>query len=268
MATLTAEQVQQLDPYAFLAVLGKQVIHPGGRASTDRLLELADVQPGRRVLDVGCGVGTTAIRLAREYGADVVAADIAPLMRDRATANVSSARVTDQVRVDDADILSLPYDDDSFDVVVAEAVTMFVSRRRAAAELARVTKPGGRVLATEFYWRETPSQEAREIFLGQVCPGMRFDSVEEWTAIYGGAGLVDIRTEIGPFEMMTMRGFLADERGHAPAVMARAMSRPAYLRKMSWLMPRMSRAIPYLGYVLVSSRKPTPAVPDAEQETG
>jgi SAM-dependent methyltransferase len=178
------------------------------------------------------------------------------LMRDRAGANVAAARLADRVSVEDADIRSLPYPDDTFDVVVAEAVTMFVSRRRAAAELARVTRPGGRVLATEFYWREPPTEEAREVFLGQVCPGMRFDSIEEWTGIYGGAGLVDIRTESGPFEMMTARGFLADERGHAPAVMARTISRPAYLRKMAWLMPRMSRALPYLGYVLVSARKP------------
>jgi SAM-dependent methyltransferase len=174
----------------------------------------------------------------------VVAGDIAPLMRERAEANVSAARLAHRVSVHDADIRSLPYPDQSFDVVVAEAVTIFVSRQRAAAELARVTRPRGRVLATEFYWREAPTEEAREVFLGQVCPGMRFDSIEEWTGIYGGAGLVDIRTESGPFEMMTARGFLADERGHAPAVMARAMSRPAYLRKMAWLMPRMARAIP------------------------
>jgi hypothetical protein len=136
---------------------------------------------------------------------------------------------------------------------------MFVSRRRAAAELARVTRPGGRVLATEFCWREPPTEEAKAVFLGQVCPGMRFDTIEEWTGIYGGAGLVDIETESGPFEMMTARGFLADERAHAPAVMVRAISRPAYVRKMAWLMPRMSRAIPFLGYVLVSARKPAAA---------
>ncbi|MBF4762745.1 methyltransferase domain-containing protein [Nocardioides islandensis] len=259
MATLTSEQVRGLDPYAFLAVLGKRVIHPGGRASTDRLLELAAVRPGERVLDIGCGVGTTAIRLAREYGAQVVAADIAPLMRERATANVSAAGAADRVSVEDADIRSLPYPDAHFDAVIAEAVTMFVGRRRAAAELARVTRPGGRVLATEFCWREPPTKEAKEVFLGQVCPGMRFDTIEEWTGIYGGAGLVDIETESGPFEMMTARGFLADERGHAPAVMARAISRPAYVRKMAWLMPRMSRAIPFLGYVLVSARKPAAA---------
>jgi arsenite methyltransferase len=263
VATLTRTEVEALDPYAFLAVLGKRVIHPGGRASTDRLLETANVQPGERVLDIGCGVGTTAIRLARERGAKVVAADIAPLMRQRAEANVAAAGVEGTVEVRDADILALPYADDTFDVVVAEAVTMFVSRRRAAAELVRVSRPGGRVLATEFYWRRPPTDEARQLFLGEVCPGLRFDSIEEWARIYGDAGLVDVKTESGPFGMMTARGFLADEGAHALAVAAKAMSRPSYVRKMDWLMPRMSRAVPYLGYVLVMARKPEHAHQDS-----
>ncbi|MEP6814469.1 MAG: methyltransferase domain-containing protein [Marmoricola sp.] len=265
MATLTADEIRGLDPYAFLAVLGKRVIHPGGRASTDRLLEWAGVQPGERVLDVGCGVGTTAIRLAREHGAEVVAADIAPLMRERAEASVSAARVSGQVSVQEADILDLPYPDGSFDVVVAEAVTMFVNRTRATAELARVCRPGGRVLATEFFWLRSPTPEARQLFLGEVCPGLRFDSVEEWVDIYGGAGLTDIRTESGPFAMMTARGFVADEGRHAAAVVARGMSRPAYLRKMMWLMPRMARAVPYLGYVLVMATKPEKPVEETPE---
>lgn len=91
MGRLTAQEVQALDPYAFLAVLGKRVIHPGGRASTDRLLEWAAIRPGQRVLDIGCGVGTTAIRLARDHGAQVMAADIAPLMRERALAVLQEA---------------------------------------------------------------------------------------------------------------------------------------------------------------------------------
>lgn len=253
MTTLSAQAVRELDPYAFLAVLGKRVIHPGGRASTDRLLDWADVRPGERVLDIGCGVATTAVRLAREYGAQVVAADVSQLMRDRAAANVAAAHLPQQVRVEAADILDLPYPDGAFDAVVAEAVTMFVDRPRAAAELSRVTRPGGRVLATEFYWRRPPTPEARQVFLGELCPGLRFDSVKEWAGIYADAGLVDIATESGPFAMMTARGFLADEGPHAAAVLARGMSRPAYLRKLAWL---MARAVPYLGYVLVMGRKP------------
>jgi SAM-dependent methyltransferase len=238
MSGLTVAEVRRLDPYAFLAVLGKRVIHPGGRASTDRLLEWAALKPGERVLDVGCGVATTAVRLARE--------------RD-----VDAAGLSAKVSVEEADILNLPYADASYDCVVAEAVTMFVDRQRAAKELARVCKPGGRVLATEFFWREPPTEDARQMFLGEVCPGLRFDSVAEWVDIYGGAGLADIRTDTGPFAMMTPRGFLADEGWHAPAVMLRAMTRFAYLRKMTWLMPRMSRAVPYLGYIVVCATKPT-----------
>jgi SAM-dependent methyltransferase len=263
MARLTADEVQALDPYAFLAVLGKRVIHPGGRASTDRLLEWAAIAPGRRVLDIGCGVGTTAIRLAQDYGADVVAADIAPLMRERAQGNVAAAGLSGKVRVEAADITSLPYSDASFDVVLAEAVTMFVDRGRAAAELARVCKPGGLVLATEFCWRRPPTDKAREVFLGQVCPGLRFDTEAEWAGIYAAAGLTDVRTEMGPFAMMTARGFLADEGVHALSVAARVMSRTAYLRKMMWLMPRMSAAVPYLGYVVVEARKPAAVLVEA-----
>jgi SAM-dependent methyltransferase len=263
MRRVTAAEVRGLDPYAFLAVVGKRVIHPGGRASTDRLLQWASIEPGQRVLDVGCGVGTTAIRVAQDQDVEVVAADIAPLMRDRADRNVAAAGLTDRVRVEAADITALPYPDASFDVVLAEAVTMFVDRTKAANELARVCKPGGRVLATEFCWRRPPTDKAREIFLGQVCPGLHFDTEAEWAGIYAGAGLTDVRTEMGPFEMMTARGFLADEGTHALSVLARVMSRPAYLRKMMWLMPRMSAAVPYLGYVVVEARKPAAVLQEA-----
>src|SRR5205807_86432 len=57
---LSDAEVDQLDPYAFFAVLGKRVIHPGGRAATDELIRRADFRADQRVLDVGCGVGTTA----------------------------------------------------------------------------------------------------------------------------------------------------------------------------------------------------------------
>ncbi|MCA1648421.1 MAG: methyltransferase domain-containing protein, partial [Chloroflexi bacterium] len=144
----------------------------------------------------------------------------------------------------------------TFDRVIAEAVTMFVDRSQATRELVRVCKPGGRVLATEFFWRKPPTAEARHLFLGEVCPGMQFDTLDDWVRLYTAAGLSDVQVETGPFDMMTPQGFLHDEGlTNSAVVMGRAMSRLSYARKMAWLMPRMARAVPYLGYILVSGIK-------------
>lgn len=254
---LSAAEINQLDAYAFLALLGKRVIHPGGRRSTEELLGAAQLTAGQHVLDVGCGVATTAIQIGRRFGARVTAVDIAPIMLERAGANVHTARLADTVAVERGDITALRFADNTFDCVLAEAVTMFVDRRQAVDELVRVCKPGGLVLATEFLWRSPPSHGARTAFLGEVCPGMYFDSLDDWVSMYSDAGLADLRVTSGPFEMMTPTGFIADEGlGNCLAIMGRALGRPAYLRKMLWLMPRVNRAVPYLGYIALVGKKP------------
>jgi len=198
-ATLTRPEldVKSLDPYTFLAVLGKRVIHPGGRRSTEELFNLAHLQAGQKALDVGCGVGTTAIQLARRFGVTVTAIDISPIMLERARSNVRRAGLERDIEVEQGDILALRFPNDTFERVVAEAVTMFVDRQRAAKELVRVCRPGGMVLATEFFWRQPPTEEAREIFLGQVCPGMQLDHLDGWVRIYKDAGLFAHRGAIG-----------------------------------------------------------------------
>jgi SAM-dependent methyltransferase len=257
MTKLAATEIAALDPYKFMATIGKRVIHPGGRVSTQAVLARTRITTSSRVLDVGCGVATTAIEIGRRFGAQVIAVDIAPLMLERAEANVRAAKMTGRVTVEPGDICALPFDDGSFDVVIAEAVTMFTDRPRAASELARVCAAGGQVLATEFCWRTQPPAEALQVFLGQVCPGMFFDTIDDWMQIYSSAGLANVETQTGPFEMMTPRGFLADEGpAHSLAIMSRVATRPANIRKMAWLMPRMAKAVPYLGYVLVASEKP------------
>jgi SAM-dependent methyltransferase len=253
IAKLSPAQVEQLDPYRLLAVLGKRVIHPGGRRSTQELFQRADFAPGQEVLDVGCGVGTSAIEIARRYGAHVIAADISPLMLERAQANVQKARLEDIVEVMHADIRELPYSDNSFDRVLAEAVTMYVDRSKAARELTRVCKPGGRVLITEYVWRKPPTTEARQA----VCPNIKFDTLEDWVRKYEEAGLQDLQVTSGPFEMIKPRGFLADEGvGNTLAFVGRTLSRLTYAKMIAELLPRTNRAVPYLGYVAISAVKP------------
>lgn len=257
---LSAHEIRALDPYALMGVLGKRVIHPGGWRATQQLLDWADIAAGERVLDAGCGVATTAIEVVRRHDATVTALDIAPVMLDRARHHVARAGLADRVSVEEGDIQDLPYPDATFDCVLAEAVTMFVDRPRAARELVRVCRPGGRVLATEFYWLRPPTEEARRIFLGEVCPGLSFDSVEDWEGLYADAGLDDVRSTTGAFDMLTVRGFLHDE-GLAGCLrfLAQSARSASAIRKLAWLMPRMARAVPYLGYIVIAGTKPASA---------
>src|SRR5215472_14564861 len=94
---LAAADIQVLDPYAYMAVIGKRMIHTGRRRSTEELFAQAGFQPGQQVLDIGCGVGTTALAMAHRYGLRVTAADISPLMRERAVANAWAGGVADRV---------------------------------------------------------------------------------------------------------------------------------------------------------------------------
>jgi SAM-dependent methyltransferase len=116
-----------------------------------------DLKAGMRVLDVACGTGNLAIPAAKT-GAEVTGIDIAPNLIEQAQARAASDGVKAVFEVGDAE--ALPYDDDSFDIVMTMFGAMFAPRPDVtAAELIRVCKPGG--LITMANW--TP-----EAFTGQM----------------------------------------------------------------------------------------------------
>ena len=109
-------------------------------------------RPGERVLDIGTGTGWAA-RLVAWRGAGVTGVDIAPGMLD--AAETLSARCEPRPDFQRADACALPFADGSFDGVVSTFGVIFSSApTRAAAEMARVLRPGGRLaLAT---WADDP----------------------------------------------------------------------------------------------------------------
>lgn len=124
---------------------------PEVRAVHDRCLALLDPRPGERVLEVGCGLGADSRELAAHVapGGEVVAIDLSRAMVDAARARHDGSAVTYAT----ADVTDLPYDDASFDVVRVERVLQHVPDvTRACAEMARVLKPGGRLLAVDTDW--------------------------------------------------------------------------------------------------------------------
>ncbi|MDH2390908.1 methyltransferase domain-containing protein [Streptomyces sp. HNM0663] len=124
--------------------------HPGGAALTRRLADALAVAPGERVLDVASGRGATALLLADAYGVEVDGVDYSPAATALAQEAARAAGVADSVRFATGDAERLPYPDGAFDAAVCEcALCTFPDKARAAAEFARILRPGGRLGLTD-----------------------------------------------------------------------------------------------------------------------
>lgn len=114
-----------------------------------RCIELAALRSGEAVLDLGTGTGSVAVLAAQAVGAagTVVGVDISPDMLDLARARVSALRVVN-VELREGRAEAIPSDAAAFDVLVASLSLMYsIDRDAAAAECARVLRPGGRFVA-------------------------------------------------------------------------------------------------------------------------
>ncbi|MFC3743141.1 SAM-dependent methyltransferase [Paractinoplanes deccanensis] len=131
-------------------------------AATDRFTDLVigrlAATAGARVLDLGCGIGKPALRLARAAEVEVVGITVShdqvEQANDRARREGLAGRVSFQV----ADGTDMPFPDDSFDAVLAFESILHMDRGRALREVGRVLRPGGRLVATDLVERATPDQ--------------------------------------------------------------------------------------------------------------
>jgi SAM-dependent methyltransferase len=176
-------------------ILGESY-HPGGLELTRRLARSLHLRPGERVLDVASGPGSTAFLLADEFGVEVDGVDLGEGSVAKAVAGAGERGVADRVRFHVGDAESLPFPDASFDAVVSEcAFCTFPDKPTAAAEMARVLRPGGRVGITDVALDPERLAEELRSMAGWVACLADARPLEEYVAILGAAGLRTTLTE-------------------------------------------------------------------------
>jgi len=132
----------------------------------ERLCEALDLRPGSRVLDVAAGNGNATLAAARRW-CDVTSTDYVPSLLELGRRRAEAEGLA--VYFEEADAERLPYPDNSFDVVLSTFGVMFTpDQEKAAAELMRVCRPGGKIGLANW----TPESFVGEMFktIGRYIP--------------------------------------------------------------------------------------------------
>ena len=134
----------------------------------DYIAELAQLRPGNRILDVGCGIGAALCHLNQTWQCEAIG--LTPVSEQQAAA-VDLARSCDaSIQVDIGHAETLPYPDNSFDAVLFfESSCHFSDRAAFFREAARVLKPGGRIVGEDWIATDLSNTSHRSTYIEPIC---------------------------------------------------------------------------------------------------
>ena len=173
----------------WVRTLAEDSFHPGGAELTRRTVAAMALPANGKLLDLGCGTGTTALLIGREFDYAVTGIDTSAANIKRASERATSTSISFKL----ADAHSLSFENSRFDGIIAECVFSLLSDKPVAlTELLRILKPGGRIGITD-------------MAIQGALPGDLADAAAPWTC------LADALDENGYRAMFTDAGFTVAE---------------------------------------------------------
>jgi ribosomal protein L11 methyltransferase (prmA) len=198
----------------FLARLGKTRLRPGGRKATEWLIASGDFNKDKKILEVACNMCTTAIGLAQKFGCKIEGVDLDEAALEKARANIAMHGLQDKIHVQRANAMVLPFEDESFDIVINEAMLTMLpvqAKMKAVAEYFRVLKPGGFLLTHDVMLTTEDSeavlQQLREAINITVTPLTK----QGWKNVFLDSGFRNVETYNGDMTLLSPSGMLYDE---------------------------------------------------------
>ena len=194
---ISKEEKIKRDYYDIVGQWNLPIVHMGGLKATEELLKMCQVDETSNLLDVGCGTGFTACQIAQKYTCRVTGIDLSENMIARAKERALKEHL--DVEFQAADVTDLPFEEGTFDIVIMESFLNILGKadiiKKALHEISRVTHPGGRVGANEFFADESTPPELqehiRELLKDSLGPGQGLAqySPTEFKKFFEDAGL-------------------------------------------------------------------------------
>ncbi|HNZ60934.1 MAG TPA: methyltransferase domain-containing protein [Methanofastidiosum sp.] len=202
MRKLSNEEIGNIGLYEFQGYIGAMTSPTfGGWKGTDRLIELLDIKGMERprILEVGCSTGYITRYVAQKFDCEIVGADISEILIELAREESEKLDLKN-VSFERASAESLPFVDNSFDIVYGEAITALVSDPvMALKEYRRVLKKGGKVATLDLFMKGTLDpefyQEMKNLMVMSNIIGPETDikTLKEWENIFKEAGFNHIK---------------------------------------------------------------------------
>lgn len=180
--------------FDMLAKLGIGNAHPGGFTATLKQFEHYPLPAASRILEVGCGTGRTSCYLAAQ-GHEVIGIDIHPDMITKA--KIRAEKENASIQFLEGDASSLPFPNESFDVIFVESVSIFTDTGKALSEYYRVLRTGGKLFDREMIQRKPMSTEIYQE-ITQFYQIEKLWDINDWSVLVKTMGFCHSQIE-GPF---------------------------------------------------------------------
>ena len=237
---------------------GEDCPHPEAMEHTNEIMAGAvDLGPDTRVLDLGCGYGSTARYLAAKFGCPVTGTNISQKELDLARERASGAGLTHLLTFEYEDFHKLAYPENSYDVVWSQEAFLHAADKNAVlSECRRVLKPNGSLIFTDILVRgDTPAEDRERIYDRVKSPDMW--DLDDYRSALSGLDLPVSREEDWSRHVARSYGWVRDRLQEnretlLPRIGADAIDRT--LEALSFWVNSANAG--YIGWVMFVARKP------------
>ena len=191
MKKLRKEEIRKLGLYEFQGYIGAMTSPTfGGWKGTDRLIELLNIKDMEKpkILEVGCSTGYVTRYVAQKLDCEIIGVDLSTLLLDIAEEESRKSNLNN-ISFKYANVESLPFPDNTFDIVYGEAITALVPNPlKVLNEYIRVLKPGSKIATLDLFMKESLSdefvEETNEMMSNVLGTKVKIRNFQEWQQIF------------------------------------------------------------------------------------